>query len=45
MHKLYNVLSIKEITFDSKQQIDNFKLRVLTSLYGIDWLITSLNSS
>jgi len=43
MHK-YNILKIKDITFDSKQRIDNAKLRVLTSLYKIqtDWLITSL---
>jgi len=46
MHK-YNELKIKDITFDSKQWIDNSKLQVLTSLYRIqtDWLITSLNFS
>jgi len=34
MHK-YNVPNIKDITCDSKQRIDNFKLRVLTSFYRI----------
>ena len=52
MLRIYNVLSIKNITLDSKQRKDNSYLRVKTlisqgqltpiSTWTTDWLITSL---